>query len=93
MLRRDAVANEQADRLVRKKRWGQRHGAIGKAQTVEDHASDGFAGRDALLVIEPNAGVDHLNEAQVLDDARKNSSMVSTLHGDNVHGDTSPAWL
>ena len=63
----------RADRLVRKKLWGQRHGAIGKAQTVEDHAGDGFPGRDILLVIEPKACVDHLNEAQVLDDARNDS--------------------
>ena len=76
MLRRDAVAKEQADRLVRKKLWGQGHGAIRKAQAVEDHAGCGFSGRDLLLVIVPKACVDHLNEAQVLDDARNDSSMV-----------------
>ena len=69
MLRGDAGAEEQDDRLVRKKLWSQGHGAIGKAQTVEDHAGDGFSGRDVLLVIEPKACIDHLNQAHVLDDA------------------------
>ena len=72
---------------------GQGHGTIGKAQTVEAHTGHGFPRRDVLLVIKPKAGVDHLNEMQILDDTRNDSEMVSAFHGDNVHVGTSPAWL
>ena len=76
MLRGDTVAKEKSDRPVGEELWGQGHRTIGKAQTVEDHTGHGFPRRDVLLVIEPKACIDHLNETQVLDDTRNDSEMV-----------------
>lgn len=85
MRRQDALAKEECDRLIGEKLWGQGEGAIGKAQSVEDHPGHGFAGTDVLLGIGNDRRVDHVDNAQVFDNASNDPSMVQAFHGDRCH--------
>ena len=98
MLRGDTVAQEEADRCVRKKRWGQGHGTIGKTQTIEDDAGHGFPGRDLLLVIGPKARVDHFHKPHVFHDAltiptwSKRSTVTMSTLAPPLHGSESSRY-
>src|SRR6266853_1072638 len=59
----DTWTKQQIEGFVGKKLRGQRQGAIGKPEAIDDHPCYGFAGSDLLLVMGRHTRIDHLDDA------------------------------
>lgn len=84
-LRCDTLTQQQVERGVGKTRWGERHGTMGKPQAVADHPGDRFASGDLFLLMDTQACVEPLDDAQVFAHRSDHSSMVQTFNADGCH--------
>ena len=47
-----------------------------EAEAVEDHRLDGYAGAHRLLGVNPELVIDHVHQADIIDDAGDNTEVI-----------------